>query len=255
MFGGQGTQSLGMSRAIFQDHVLERSPFLQSLQQHLRHKYAEIYNLMTFDSSTSSSAIDVVALSDRLTLTRNAQPAILAHCIALWTLLKDRADVVQWTHHHLSEESQHDKNSLPVVALRSVLGHSLGEYSAMVANETISFEDAMHLVRKRGEFMEDCIYRGRGDAGEEKVCKQSAQYGMAAVLNVTAEELETVIDKLKQDPEYHGLVCDLANLNSMEQVHFSFSLSLSLSHVVCNKNIYTFFFPSSDRHQWPSKHD
>jgi len=67
---------------------------------------------------------------DELTLTQNAQPAILAHSAAVWAVVKDRVEGVG-----------------------AAAGHSLGEYSAHVAATTLSPTAAARLVRRRGELM------------------------------------------------------------------------------------------------------
>jgi len=76
---------------------------------------------------------------DRLTLTENAQPAILAVSIAAGRLLASRG-----------------------IAPSFVAGHSLGEYSANVAAGTFSFADALQLVRRRGRYMQDAVPAGEG---------------------------------------------------------------------------------------------
>src|SRR5207248_944961 len=76
---------------------------------------------------------------DRLTLTENTQPAILAVSIAAYRLLASRGIVPSF-----------------------VAGHSLGEYSANVAAETFSFADALRLVRRRGQYMQEAVPLGTG---------------------------------------------------------------------------------------------
>src|SRR5688572_29019696 len=73
---------------------------------------------------------------DALQLTETAQPAILTTSIALLRGLGERCDVVA--------------------------GHSLGEYSANVAAGTLAFEDAVQLVRRRGQYMQEAVPVGRG---------------------------------------------------------------------------------------------
>jgi len=90
---------------------------------------------------------------DRLTLTENAQPAILAVSIAACRLLTARG-----------------------VAPEYVAGHSLGEYSANVAAGTFGFADALRIVRRRGRYMQEAVPVGTG--------------AMAAVLGVEADVVE-----------------------------------------------------------------
>ncbi len=106
-----------------------------------------------------------------LNLTANTQPAILAVSIALWKALGKMPDVVA--------------------------GHSLGEYSANVASGTLTFEDAVRTVRRRGQYMQHAVPVGQG--------------AMAAVLGSSASDIERVCE---QTP---GIVSP-ANYNSPGQV-------------------------------------
>jgi len=90
---------------------------------------------------------------DELRKTANAQPAILTISVAMHELLK-RSGI------------QPD----------AVAGHSLGEYSALVAAGALRFRDAVHLVRLRGQYMQDAVPLGQG--------------GMVAVLGLTGDEIE-----------------------------------------------------------------
>jgi len=115
---------------------------------------------------------------ETLRQTHNAQPAILLHSIALWSLMQPG-----W-------------RDAELVAA----GHSLGEYTAHVVAGSLAFEDALRLVRRRGELM---LEAGRQNPGT-----------MAAVLNA---DLETVREVCR---ETEGLVVP-ANLNSPVQVVIS----------------------------------
>ena len=77
--------------------------------------------------------------ADRLTLTENTQPAILTMSVAVWRLLESRG-----------------------LSPSFVAGHSLGEYSAHVAAGTLSFQDAVRLVRNRGRYMQEAVPVGAG---------------------------------------------------------------------------------------------
>jgi len=91
---------------------------------------------------------------DQLTLTENAQPAILAVSIAAYRLLASHG-----------------------VSPAFVAGHSLGEYSANVAAETFAFADALQIVRRRGRYMQEAVPVGVG--------------AMAAILGLEAEVVAT----------------------------------------------------------------
>jgi [acyl-carrier-protein] S-malonyltransferase len=80
-----------------------------------------------------------------------------------------------------------------------VAGHSLGEYSALVAANSLEFGDALRLVRKRGQYMQEAVPHGVG--------------AMAAILKLPAEQLDRVLQEAAQ-----GEVVSAANLNSPDQV-------------------------------------
>lgn len=114
-----------------------------------------------------------------LTLTHNAQPAILVHSIAVVALLRDS------------------------LAPAAAAGHSLGEYSAYAAAGSLSFGDAVRLVRKRGELM---LAAGRKRPGT-----------MAVVLGLEPVLVEEACRQASKD----GSLAVAANLNSPEQVVIS----------------------------------
>jgi [acyl-carrier-protein] S-malonyltransferase len=99
---------------------------------------------------------------DELRLTQNAQPAILVHSIAAWTLVA--------------------RQGLQPVLLA---GHSLGEYSALVASGVLRFADAVHLVHKRGLFMQEAVPPGAGS--------------MAALLGMARQDVEALCAELRED--------------------------------------------------------
>ena len=110
--------------------------------------------------------------ADRLTLTENTQPAILTMSVAVWRLLESRG-----------------------LAPSFVAGHSLGEYSAHVAAGTLSFEDAVRLVRNRGRYMQEAVPVGHGamsailgldEAGVTRACEEAAQGEVVSPANLNA---------------------------------------------------------------------
>jgi [acyl-carrier-protein] S-malonyltransferase len=112
---------------------------------------------------------------EELRLTRNTQPALLVvSTAACWTLGRD-----------------------PAVAA----GHSLGEYSALVAAGCLRFEEAVRLVHKRGRFMQEAVPVGVG--------------AMAAVLGVPGEEIERKLADVRSG------VVEIANWNSDDQIVIS----------------------------------
>jgi [acyl-carrier-protein] S-malonyltransferase len=115
--------------------------------------------------------------AEELQLTENTQPAILAVSIAALEALK----------HEGSPQPEY------------VLGHSLGEYSALVAIDSLSFRDAIRVVRARGQYMQEAVPVGSG--------------AMAAILGLSLEEVQSLCDEAAQ-----GEVCSPANINSPKQI-------------------------------------
>jgi [acyl-carrier-protein] S-malonyltransferase len=113
---------------------------------------------------------------EQLKLTENTQPALLTVSIAAFEVLRE---------HGLAPDS--------------VAGHSLGEYSALVAAGSLRFADAARLVRRRGRYMQDAVPPGVG--------------AMAALLKLPEGKLEGVLTEAAQ-----GEVVAAANLNSPDQV-------------------------------------
>ncbi len=111
-----------------------------------------------------------------LRLTENTQPALLTVSVAAWRLLENRG-------------------IRPVL----VAGHSLGEYSALVAAGSLKFADALRLVRNRGRYMQEAVAPGVG--------------AMAALLKLPEGELDGILARAAQ-----GEVVSAANLNSPDQV-------------------------------------
>ncbi|HBX22390.1 MAG TPA: [acyl-carrier-protein] S-malonyltransferase [Desulfotomaculum sp.] len=137
VFPGQGSQQVGMGKSLF-----ERYDFVREI-------FSEADQVLGF------SVTDLIfgGPEDELRKTANAQPAILTISVAMHELLK-RSGI------------QPD----------AVAGHSLGEYSALVAAGALRFRDAVHLVRLRGQYMQDAVPLGQG--------------GMVAVLGLTGDEIE-----------------------------------------------------------------
>jgi [acyl-carrier-protein] S-malonyltransferase len=113
---------------------------------------------------------------DQLKLTENTQPALLTVSIAAFEVLRAEG-----------------------IAPDYVAGHSLGEYSALVAAGSLRFADAVRLVRKRGQYMQEAVPPGVG--------------AMAAILKLPEGRLDAVLAEAAQ-----GEVVSAANLNSPDQV-------------------------------------
>jgi [acyl-carrier-protein] S-malonyltransferase len=141
VFPGQGSQKVGMGREAFEQSEAARAVF-----------EAADRALGTAPGEKRLSEVCFEGPEEELRLTRNTQPAVLTSSIALLRALGERPDVVA--------------------------GHSLGEYSAHVAAGTFGFEDAVRLVRIRGEAMQEAVPVGRG--------------AMVAVLKMDRAELEAI---------------------------------------------------------------
>ena len=123
VFPGQGSQQVGMGRALAERFDVCRE---------------------TLEQADAALGVPLTALcfdgpEDALTLTENTQPAVLAVSVAAYRLLVSRG-----------------------VSPQIVAGHSLGEYSAHVAAGTISFADALRTVRRRGQYMQEAVPVGTG---------------------------------------------------------------------------------------------
>jgi [acyl-carrier-protein] S-malonyltransferase len=114
--------------------------------------------------------------AEALALTENTQPAILTVSVAAYTVLREKG-----------------------IRPDFVAGHSLGEYSALVAAGSLAFADALRLVRNRGRYMQEAVPVGVG--------------AMAALLKLSPDRLREVISEAAQSE-----VLSAANLNSPDQV-------------------------------------
>nr|WP_239587644.1 ACP S-malonyltransferase [Bacillus pakistanensis] len=164
IFPGQGSQSVGMGKDLH-DRYNEVKNYFQLADQRL---------------GFSLSSLIFEGPQEELTLTENTQPALLTTSIALLQKLKDEGISPDYT-----------------------AGHSLGEYSALVASEAISFEDGVYAVRKRGEYMEEAVPAGEGT--------------MAAVLGLERESLQQITETITKK----GNSVQLANINCPGQIVIS----------------------------------
>lgn len=164
LFPGQGSQTVGMGRELAQANP-DIHAFFEKADERLGYSLSNII----FEGPQAD-----------LTLTTNAQPALLTTSIAVLELFKKAGIQADY-----------------------VAGHSLGEYTALVAAEAISFEDAVYTVRKRGEFMEAAVPNGEGT--------------MAAVLGADRDKLMA----LTADISAAGDQVQLANLNCPGQIVIS----------------------------------
>ena len=138
---------------------------------------AELYPqvLNTFSEASEVLGYDLWALTqsgpiEKLSLTSITQPAILTSSVAIWRVWLSRG------------------GPMPVL----MAGHSLGEYSALVCAGVLQFSDAVDLVKRRGEFMQDAVPVGAGgmaavlgleDQAVIKACNDAAAKGVVAAVN------------------------------------------------------------------------
>jgi [acyl-carrier-protein] S-malonyltransferase len=160
LFPGQGSQYPGMGRALAENFASARNVF------------EEADRALGF----SVSKLCFEGPAEELQLTANTQPSILAVSVAAAEVLREKG-----------------------VRADFVAGHSLGEYSALVVAGAIPFADAIRIVRKRGQYMQEAVPAGQG--------------AMAALLGMLVPAIEGVCREAAQ-----GEVVSTANLNSPGQV-------------------------------------
>ena len=160
LFPGQGSQTVGMGKAFHDASAAARA---------------------VFDEANAALGFDLRRVmfegpESELALTANTQPAILTASVATAAACAE---------HGLK----------PALAA----GHSLGEYSALVVAGAMRLRDAVVVVRKRGEFMQEAVPVGTG--------------AMAAIMGLTLDVVEAVVRDAAQ-----GQVVDVANVNSAQQI-------------------------------------
>ncbi|WHY74389.1 ACP S-malonyltransferase [Fictibacillus enclensis] len=164
LFPGQGSQSVGMAQELAQNFEEARTIF-ESADNRL---------------GFSLSSVIFEGPEEDLKRTENTQPALLTASTAVLAVFKKQGIQADYT-----------------------AGHSLGEYSALVAAGSLSFEDAVYAVRQRGLFMEEAVPAGVG--------------AMSAVLGMKQADLEDITQKVSQN----GHAVQVANLNCPGQIVIS----------------------------------
>ena len=146
VFPGQGSQKVGMLQDLYNEYPIVKQRF-EEADQALGYSISQL----CFEGPDTE-----------LVKTANTQPAILTASVACYEILKE-------------------KGFTPDI----VGGHSLGEYSAMVAAGVIDFKDAVYLVHKRGEFMQDAV----------PLCEGA----MAAIINLDRDTVVAICDKITEE--------------------------------------------------------
>ena len=163
VFPGQGSQEVGMGEDLIKNYK-EANELFDAANVALKNEKVDLKKLC------------LEGPEEELTKTINVQPAVLTISIILYKLLQ--------------------KNNInPSI----VAGHSLGEYSALVAASSIEFEEAVRLVRKRGQYMQIATPLGTGS--------------MAAIISLKKEKIEELIKKASK----FGII-EIANHNSPYQI-------------------------------------
>ncbi len=179
IFPGQGSQYIGMGHDFYKKFQISR----------------DIYERLDDTIGRKLSNLIFTGDEDNLLQTQNSQPSIMATSIAIFEAL--------------IQEKLLDTNCYSCVA-----GHSLGEYSALVVNKSLSFEDSVKLLKVRSRAMQESMPLGTG--------------GMIALIGCTNEIIENVLSKSND----HGKLF-IANDNAVGQVVLSGEIS-AINYVADN---------------------
>ena len=170
VFPGQGSQIVGMGRDLFENHPIAREVF-EEVDDTLNQKLSKI----TFNGP-----------ENELTLTENTQPAIMSVSMALVRVIE-----------HESKRKIYEFSD-------TILGHSLGEYSALCSLNSLNLKDATSLLRKRGKAMQDSV--------------MNLKTKMVAVIGLDIKKVEKIIEENKVGSNE---LCEIANDNCPGQVILS----------------------------------
>ena len=165
IFPGQGSQSVGMLADLAEQHTV------------IKETFAEASDILSYDLWQLVSEDP----NQQINLTEYTQPAMLVSGVACWRLFN-----------HLAPEQQ------PVL----MAGHSLGEWSALVAAGAIAFEDAVRLVQKRAQLMQSAV--------------PAEDSAMAAILGLEDQQVVTLCEQATEASQ--GPIVEAVNFNSPGQV-------------------------------------
>lgn len=169
IFPGQGSQAVGMGKDFYDAFPVSKEIFQQ------------VDEILNFDLSKTI----FYGPEETLTLTSNTQPALMATSIAMLAAIKDQS-------------------AMPIGDLCLYLaGHSLGEYTALCAADSLTLEDTTKLLQLRGKSMQDACAPGAG--------------AMAACIGIKIEDLESIVKDINSAKS----ICQIANDNIEGQVVIS----------------------------------
>src|SRR5580698_1808984 len=180
IFPGQGSQFAGMGKSLAETRS---NAYPEAYREAYPEPYPRAYPeaARVFEQADAALGFPLSRLcfegpEDQLKLTENTQPALLTVSVAAHAVLRSRGVTTDY-----------------------VAGHSLGEYSALVAAGSLDFGEAVKLVRKRGRYMQEAVPAGVG--------------AMAALVKLPAGQLDRILAEAAQ-----GEVVSAANLNSPDQI-------------------------------------
>ena len=172
LFPGQGSQIVGMGSEFYNNFSAVKKLFAEADE--------------TLHFKISKTILE--GPESDLKLTQNTQPSILLVSYSIFTILKDEFDF------SLNE-------------IKYFAGHSLGEYSALLSANALSFQDALLLLFERGKSMQEAVPVGKG--------------GMLAILGLEIEEVNNFISQIKSEG-----ICEIANDNAQGQIIVSGNIEL-----------------------------
>ncbi len=179
IFPGQGSQNVGMGHDLYSNFQSSR----------------DIYDQLDEIMGKSLTNLIFNGEESELVMTENSQPSIMATSVAIFTALKESEKINEHSYH-------------------CVAGHSLGEYSALVANKSLKFTDSVELLKIRSKAMQESMPVGTG--------------GMAAIIGGAEEVITTVISNISSKGKVF-----IANDNAVGQVVISGEMK-AIDYIVAN---------------------
>ena len=179
IFPGQGSQNVGMGYDFYSDFQSSR----------------DIYNQLDKIMGKSLANLIFKGEESELAMTENSQPSIMATSVAIIAALKESGKI--------------DEHSFHCVA-----GHSLGEYSALVANKSLNFVDSVELLKIRSKAMQQSMPAGTG--------------GMAAIIGSNEADITDIINDISSEGKIF-----IANDNAAGQIVISGEMK-AIEYIVSN---------------------